>query len=278
MYSTTGLLQYESSPTVTLSSEAAPGTNVTLQFSISSYTYAPSIHTTNWFYNGMCIDCNSSSTSDRYLFSSTSLTILNASENDLGQYEVRVTKIVPYPYSNTHTCPLILNILNHTAVYSPVVFCLTSEGMHTNRLLLLFSFLVSVISDYFSGNNISCQNNEINKITTLYGITNKTLSFTKEYTSLYSSSPDLYYSDGIQASYLDDSGQPFHGTNGSHIVINIPQYNESWAGEYTIVFYTQCYVIYYLGCGYYFEELLCYDLNLHTILDQVLQIKINTLG
>ena len=268
----TGFLQYVSSPVVTLAGPGvAPGANVTLQFSISSHPYASSINTTNWFYNGLCIDCNSSS-SDHYLFSNTRLTIVNASENDVGQYEVRVTEIISYLY-RTSICAFALDALKHTAVYTPVVFCLT-KGKHyncgTDWNYVFFK------SEYTT----LCVNNETAKATNLYGSINQTLLVTKKYTSPFSNSPDLYYSDGIQASYLDDPGQPFHGTNQSHIVIDIPQYNQSWAGEYTIEFYTHCYnVILSSGCyNFDAEEFLCYDLSFHNFLVLTLQIKIATLG
>ena len=105
----------------------SPGDNVTLQFTISNHYYATSsIKTTHWYYNGQCIDYYSY---DHYILelNNTRLTILNASESDVGQYEVRVTEL------NTNDPPkcdsMTLVALQHTAVFTPVIYCLTlTEG------------------------------------------------------------------------------------------------------------------------------------------------------
>ena len=123
MFSTAGFLQYVSPPVATFS----PGDNVTLQFNISNYS---SIKTTHWFYNGHCIDYYYSY--DHYILdlNNTRLTIVNASESDVGQYEVRVTELTPYT-SNPPKCnALTLDLLQHYALYAPVIYCLAlTEGM-----------------------------------------------------------------------------------------------------------------------------------------------------
>ena len=127
-------------------------------------------------------------------------------------------------------------------------------------------------------NNPSSLNKITSKVTALYGTANQTLSVTENFEAVDSVHVRMY-SDGIQASYLDDAGQPFYGTNGSHLLVNIPQYNESWAGEYTVVLYADChYVVDTLlqGCdyGHYF---LCYNLIFFYFVS-VLQVTITTLG
>ena len=97
------------------------------------------------------------------------------------------------------------------------------------------------------------------KVQALYGTVNQTLSVTEKFEAVDSVYVRIYF-DGTQASSLDDAGQPFYGTNGSHLLVNIPQYNESWAGEYTVVSYADCHDVVdtlLQGCGYshYF---LCY--------------------
>ena len=108
----------------------SPGDNVTLQFNISNYYYATSsIKTTHWFYNGHCIDYYSY---DHYILdlNNTRLTILNASESDVGQYEVRVTELNRYTSDPPKCDSLILDLLQHNAVYGPVSYCLTlTEGI-----------------------------------------------------------------------------------------------------------------------------------------------------
>ena len=85
-----------------------------------------------------------------------------------------------------------------------------------------------------------------------YGTVNQKLLVAEEYKAVDSFFTQIYiFSNGVWASYLDDAGQPFNGTNRSHLSINIPQYNQSWAGEYTVVFYSYCHdVVYTLlqGC------------------------------
>ena len=128
----------------------------------------------------------------------------------------------------------------------------------------------------------------MNKITTkvkaLYGTINQTLSVTEKYEAV--NSFYIYtrlYSNGTQASYLNDAGQPFYGTNGSHLLVKIPQYSENWAGEYTVVSYAHCHdVVYTLlqGCGYS-HHLICHNLiykHVFYFFWAVLQTTITTLG
>ena len=123
---TVGFLQYVSSPVVTFS----PGDNVTLQFNVSNYNYFSSaIKTTHWFYKGWCIDCYSY---DHYILdlNNTRLTIVNASEGDIGQYEVRVTELNHFTGDPPKCDSLTLDLLQNYAVYAPVSYCLTlAEGM-----------------------------------------------------------------------------------------------------------------------------------------------------
>ena len=125
MFSNAGFLQYVSPPVAMFS----PGDNVTLQFNISNYYYASSIKTTHWFYNGQCIDCYSY---DHYILdlNNTRLTIINASESDIGQYEVRVTELTPHASDPPKCNALTLDLLQHHAFYAPVIYCLTlTEGI-----------------------------------------------------------------------------------------------------------------------------------------------------
>ena len=118
-----GFLQYVSAPVV----QFTPGDNATLQFSVSNYPYASSIRTTHWFHKGWCIDCYAY---DRYQLdlSNTRLTIVNASENDIGQYEVRVTELHHYASDPSKCDSLTLGVLQHQAVFAPVVFHLSVTG------------------------------------------------------------------------------------------------------------------------------------------------------
>ena len=117
------------------------------------------------------------------------------------------------------------------------------------------------------------------KVTVLYGIVNQSLSVTEKYEAV-DSFYTMLYSDGIQASYLDDAGQPFYGTNKSHLLVNIPQYNESWAGEYSFVSYARCQNI-LQGCGHG-HDFICYDLFSFRVLRQllvtVLRVTVASLG
>ena len=112
-----------------------------------------------------------------------------------------------------------------------------------------------------------------------YGTVNQKLLVAEEYKAVDSFFTQIYiFSNGVWASYLDDAGQPFNGTNRSHLSINIPQYNQSWAGEYTVVFYSYCHdVVYTLlqGCSYN-QYFICH--NLLYAWESVLQVNITTLG
>ena len=107
----------------------SPGDNVTLQFNISNHYRASPIKTTHWFYKGQCIDYYSY---DHYILdlNNTRLTILNASESDIGQYEVRVTELNRHTSDPPKCDSLTLDLLQHYAVYAPVSYCLAlAEGM-----------------------------------------------------------------------------------------------------------------------------------------------------
>ena len=115
-----------------------------------------------------------------------------------------------------------------------------------------------------------------------YGYINQVLTVNDEYEK-----PDpfrswyfIMYSDGMLANYLTSSGGSFYGTNESHLMIHVPQYNESWSGDYTIVSYANCHdVIRTLlsGCDYS-HRFVCHYIDLYYILESVLQVSIATLG
>ena len=106
-----------------------------MQFNVSNHPYASSIKTTHWFYKGWCIDCYSY---DHYQLdlNNTKLTIVNASENDTGQYEVRVTEL-NHDASDPSKCdPLTLEVLRHQAVFASLVFHLSVTG---NNMLVMIN-------------------------------------------------------------------------------------------------------------------------------------------
>ena len=133
LYYYTGFLQYVSPPVAMFS----PGDNVTLQFNISNHYLAASlIKTTHWFYNGWCIDCYSY---DHYILelNNTRLTILNASESDVGQYEVRVTELNHHTSVPPKCDSMTLDLLQHYALYAPAIYCLTlTEGTYSVILIM----------------------------------------------------------------------------------------------------------------------------------------------
>ena len=112
-------------PVVNLS----PQGNVVLQYRVANHYQASSVKTTHWFYKGWCIDCYSY---DRYQLdiNNTRLTIINASESDIGQYEVRVTELDFYGNNNARCDALALDLLQQYAFYAPVVFHITMNGMY----------------------------------------------------------------------------------------------------------------------------------------------------
>ena len=120
----TGFLQYVTTPVVKLS----PGDNVTLQFNISGHYLASSIRAYHWFHKGCCIDCYPY---ERYVLdlNNTQLTIVNATESDVGQYEVRVTELQVYGSYDERCSELTLKGLQHYAAYAPAVYHLTTRGI-----------------------------------------------------------------------------------------------------------------------------------------------------
>ena len=123
-YYTTGFLQYVTPPVVKLS----PGDNITLQFNVSGHYYASYIRTYHWFHNGCCIDCYPN---ERYVLdlNNTQLTIVNAAESDVGQYEVRVTELQYNGVHDQRCDALAFKILQRHAVFAPAIYHLTLEGM-----------------------------------------------------------------------------------------------------------------------------------------------------
>ena len=91
-----------------------------------------------------------------------------------------------------------------------------------------------------------------------------------------------FYSNGRPKSSLLTNGKPFYGTNQSHLVINIPQYNKNWAGDYTIASYVFCRDLSdefsYQGCGYNGGIFLCHFLNIRYVLQSILQLSITDTG
>ena len=91
-----------------------------------------------------------------------------------------------------------------------------------------------------------------------------------------------FYSNGRPKSSLLTNGKPFYGTNQSHLVMHIPQYNKSWAGDYTIASYVFCLdlfeELYYQGCGYNSDIFICLYFNIHYVLQSILQLSITETG
>ena len=241
-----GFLQYITPPGV----QFTPEDNVSLQFHVSSHPYAPSIKTYHWFHKGWCIDCYSY---DRYQLdlNNTRLTIINASENDIGQYEVRVTEL-QWEGSHTAECDQqTIEYLKYNAAYAPVTYNLTLED--------------AVFSTPNSRHQI---------FVFLYGTIYQSLIFTYEYNKPSYYSHLEFYSDGMFIWPLLDS--PFYGTNSSHIVFNISQYNEDLAGEYTAEVYTICWMS-GVACNNHYRDLIC-DLSDHIVTTDLLTILVSTLG
>ena len=78
----------------------------------------------------------------------------------------------------------------------------------------------------------------------IYGIINESLDLTTEHKTHdpedYLSVGLDYFRNGSSDSSLALAGNPLFGSNGTHAVIRIPNYQEIYAGEYVIVFYTRC--------------------------------------
>ena len=275
-----GLLQYVSAPVV----QFTPGDDVVLQFNVSDHSsykkiIASPIKKYHWFHKGLCIDCYSY---DHYQFdlNNTRLTIVNASENDIGQYEVRVTEL-NHDASDPSKCdPLTLGVLQHQAVFGPLVFHLSLTGN-----IIIFHTIKPANYILFCFNSGSSNTEKITEIKVLhyYGDLNQAFTVSVEYEK-----PDefrswnfIMYSDGKLANYLSSSGGPFYGTNESYLMIDIPHYNESWAGDYTIVSYADCHDVVwstlFSGCEYS-HDYVCHSLYLDCILESVLQVTIATLG
>ena len=72
---------------------------------------------------------------------------------------------------------------------------------------------------------------------------------------------------------------PFYGTNSSHIVLNISQYNEDLAGNYTAVVSAFCYDVTWSGvtCNSQYWDLTC-KLSSYTVTNNLLTISLSTLG
>ena len=243
-----GFLQYITPSHV----QFTPGDNVILQFNVSNHTYASSIKKYHWFHKGWCIDCYSY---NRYQLdlNNTRLTIINASENDIGQYELQVTEL-QWNGSHDAECDQQTNeYLKNIAAYAPVTYNLTLEDA------------------VFSTPDPAPQHQNF---VFLYGTINQSLIFTYEYKPPYYL---WFYFNGMSYRRLWDSH--FYGTNSSHIVLNISQYNEDLAGEYTAEMYTSCNNITWSRdtCSSHYQDLIC-ELSSHIVTNNLLTISVSTLG
>ena len=108
----------------------------------------------------------------------------------------------------------------------------------------------------------------------LYGTINQSLIFTYEYKPSYYL---WFYFNGMSYRRLWDSH--FYGTNSSHIVLNISQYNEDLAGEYTAEMYTFCYDVTWSGvtCSSQYWDLIC-KLSSYAVTNNLFTISLSTLG
>ena len=141
--------------------------------------------------------------------------------------------------------------------------------------------MIFYLSQYLCIDEGFSKNLQQDKRFVLYGTINETLTFTAERGT---ASPFFLYSDGRYNSSLTNYGNPFFGTNSSHVFVNISQYSESWSGEYSIVSYASCHSSYLFnqlqGCKYLFiviDFVICEVTN-YFILISVLELSVFTLG
>ena len=91
-----------------------------------------------------------------------------------------------------------------------------------------------------------------------------------------------FYSNGKPKSSLLTNGKPFYGTNQSHLMIHIPQYNKTWSGDYTIASYVHCDDLASEfgdhGCSSDGDIFLCAYFNIQYVLLSILQMSITDTG
>ena len=124
------------------------------------------------------------------------------------------------------------------------------------------------------------------KLASLYGKINNTLIYSTSYGRTMYTSPYTninIYANGMRDSSLTNTGKPFHGTTSQLLMLNITQYNEMMAGEYTIV--TNLYCSYSTfntllpGCSSDYYSKICHSFNLFffdDLLDLVKEVSITT--
>ena len=104
------------------------GDNVTLNVEIIDDYISDHIQSFGWFYNNtpICV-CSCSS---HYILSNDSknLTIVNASDADVGTYEARVTSYQIYGYNNENCDRVTNELLEYQAVFAPVTYTLSYES------------------------------------------------------------------------------------------------------------------------------------------------------
>ena len=124
------------------------------------------------------------------------------------------------------------------------------------------------------------------QLVSLYGKINNTLMYSTSHGTMYTS---LYtyiniYADGMQDSSLTNTGRPFSDTTSEQLMLTIMQYNETMAGEYTIVIKLHCsYSVFHTllpGCGFDYYDKICYSFSLlvDNLLDLVKEVSITTFG
>ena len=135
-------------------------------------------------------------------------------------------------------------------------------------------------------------------LVSLYGKINNTLIYSNSFGTMHSNLQWVLsqwytylniYADGMRDSSLTNTGKPFHGTTSQLLMLNITQYNETMAGEYTIVIKLHCtsriiYPLILTGCDSaaaaidYFHKI-CYSFHLYYgLLDLVKEVSITTFG
>ena len=117
-----------------------------------------------------------------------------------------------------------------------------------------------------------------------YGIISESLNLTFVHETHNSEYPRYYYkyytSNGSSDSSLVYSGKPLFGSNTTHAVINIPNYQTTYAGEYAleynIHYFIGCKIT---GCDYHYENICEYAISYFLyMLISFLKISVSTLG
>ena len=126
------------------------------------------------------------------------------------------------------------------------------------------------------------------QLVSLYGKINNTLIYSSSYGQKMYTNPYTFlsiYADGMQDSNssLTNTGKPFHGTTSQLLMLNIMQYNEMMAGDYTIVIELYCFysTIYTLlpECNSNYYRKICNSLLFFgDLLDLIKEVSITTLS